>query len=186
MTEDQAVVPGGHRRIDRLLGEAHDVRRMTMDELRRLRDDSEQEETDVSFQRRLLQGRMDIVQAELRHRRGEGGDLISELPRILADQGAPVSPRGLGRHTVVEPSRADQHRRHVEALTGDVDLSDVTALSEDELEGVLATFREEESRQSSLRRRLQQLMDAAAAEITRRYRDGEADPSALLPDSPPA
>jgi hypothetical protein len=185
VTDDLGVLPGGHRRIDRLLGEEHDVRSLDMGELRRLRDDVEQEETDASYLRRLLQGRIDIVEAELRHRRGEGGDLISELPRILADDGAPAAPRGLGRHTAVEPSRADAHRRYVEALVADVDLDDVTARTDDELTRALEAYRGEEQRISQSRRRLQQLMDAASAELTRRYRDGEADPAALLPGNEP-
>jgi hypothetical protein len=185
VTDDLGVLPGGHRRIDRLLGEQHDVAALDLTELRRLRDDAEQEETDASYLRRLLEGRIDIVEAELRHRRGEAGDLISQLPRILADEGAPGAPRGLGRHTAAEPSRADAHRRHVEQLVADVDLSDVRARTDDELERALAAFKEEERRISTARRRLQQLMDAAHGELTRRYRDGEADPATLLPTDAP-
>ena len=185
MTDDLGVLPGGHRRIDRLLGEDHDVRGLDLTELRRLRDDAEQEETDASYLRRILQGRIDIVEAELRHRRGEGGDLMAELPRILADDGAPAAPRGLGRHTVVEPSRADAHRRYVEALVADVDLDDVTARTDEELAQARDAHRREEQRVSQARRRLQQLMDAASTELTRRYRDGEADPTELLPTERP-
>jgi hypothetical protein len=67
----------------------------------------------------------------------------------------------------------------------DVDLSDVTARSDDELERALQVFRDEEHRVSQARRRLQQLMDSAHAELTRRYRDGEADPTTLLPTDVP-
>jgi len=185
VTDELGVLPGGHRRIDRLLGEQHDVAALDLAELRRLRDEAEQEETDASYIRRLLQGRIDIVEAELRHRRGEAGDLISQLPRILADEGAPGAPRGLGRHTAAEPSRADAHRRHVEQLVADVDLSDVSARSDDELERALDAFRDEERKVSQARRRLQQLMDTAHGELTRRYRDGEADPATLLPTDAP-
>ena len=183
--DELGIVPGGHRRVDRLLGEPHDLTALDIADLRRLRDDAEQEETDASYLRRLLQGRIDIVEAELRHRRGEAGDLISELPRILADSGAPPAPRGLGRHVSAEPSRADAHRRHVEQLVADVDLSDVTARSDDELTRAVEAYRGEEQRISTVRRQLQELMDAAHAELTRRYRDGEADPAALLPTERP-
>jgi hypothetical protein len=181
VTDDLGVLPGGHRRIDRLLGEPHDLRALDLPSLRQLRSDVDQEETDVSYLRRLLQGRIDIVEAELRHRRGTGGDVISELPRILAEHGGPSTPHGLGRLTAVEPSRADAHRRHVEQLVADVDLDDVTARTDDELEQALGTYQGEEHRLSQLRRRLQDLMDATAAELTRRYREGEADPGELLP-----
>jgi hypothetical protein len=181
VTDDLGVLPGGHRRIDRLLGEPHDLQALDLPALRQLRHDVEQEETDVSYLRRLLQGRIDIVGAELRHRQGTGGDVISELPRILAEHGGPATPRGLGRHTAVEPSRADAHRRHVEQLVADVDLDDVTSRTDDELDRALRTYHDEEHRLSQLRHRLQELMDAATAELTRRYRDGEADPGELLP-----
>src|SRR3954453_10720254 len=121
MSEDLGVLTGGHRRIDRLLGEDHDLLTLGMDELRQLRADAEQEETDVSYLRRLLQGRIDIVEAEQAGRRGESsGDLVSNLARILPDDGGPAAPRGMGRHSTLEPSRADEHRRHVEALVADI------------------------------------------------------------------
>ncbi|MDX6253939.1 MAG: hypothetical protein QOJ11_273 [Frankiales bacterium] len=183
MTDDLGVMTGGHRRIDRLLGEEHDLATLGMDDLRQLRADAEQEETDASYVRRLLQGRIDIVEAERAGRRGESsGDLVSNLARILtADEGTPSGPRGLGRHSTLEPSRADEHRRHVEALVADVDLSDVSARTDGELESAVAAYREEEHRISTVRKQLQALMDACSAEVTRRYRQGEVDVSSILP-----
>jgi hypothetical protein len=182
MTEDLGVITGGHRRIDRLLGEAHDLSALDMDQLRQLRADAEQEETDASYVRRLLQGRIDIVEAERAGRRGEGsGDLVSNLARILADDNVPAGPRGLGRHSTLEPSRADEHRRHVEALVADVDLSDVAARTDDELAAAIAAYRDEEQRVSAVRKQLQTLMDACSAEVTRRYRQGEVDVTSILP-----
>jgi hypothetical protein len=183
MNEDLGVITGGHRRIDRLLGEPHDLSTLSMDELRQLRADAEQEETDASYVRRLLQGRIDIVQFELASRRGETtGDLVSNLARILtADEGTPAGPRGLGRHATLEPSRVDEHRRQVEALVADVGLSDVSARTDDELESALASYQGEEQRMSTLRKQLQVLMDGCSAEVTRRYRQGEVDVSSALP-----
>jgi hypothetical protein len=186
MTEDLGVMTGGHRRIDRLLGEDHDLVTLGMDELRVLRADAEQEEVDASYVRRLLQGRIDIVEAELAGRRGEtSGDLVSNLARILSDDTTPSAPRGLGRHSTLEPSRADEHRRHVEALVADVDLSDVSSRTEPELETALVAYREEEHRVSTLRKQLQVLMDACSAEVTRRYRQGEVDVASILPTEEP-
>ena len=182
MTEDLGVITGGHRRIDRLLGEPHDLATLSMDDLRHLRADAEQEETDASYVRRLLQGRIDIVKAELAGRRGETtGDLVSNLARILTADDTPSGPRGLGRHATLEPSRVDEHRRQVEALVADIGLSDVSARTDDELEGALTSYRGEEQRVSTLRKQLQVLMDACSAEVTRRYRQGEVDVSSVLP-----
>lgn len=179
---------GGNRRIDRVLAEgyADDVATMSLTDLRSRRDDAEQEEADMSYLRRLVQGRIDILRAELARRSGEGsGSLLADLPQILGESGPRPAARGLGRHSAAEPSRADEHRRYVEALVADVDLSDVTARSDEELRTALGVFEREESDLSDKRRRLFAVLDAFSAEITRRYRDGEADVSDLL-TGPPA
>ena len=178
----------GHRRIDRVLAEDYldGLREASLADVRSLRDEAEQEEVDLSYLRRMVQGRLDILRAELNRRDGTGGqDLVQGLASILADE--PRAPaRGLGRHTTMEPSRADSHRRYVEALVADVDLSDVSARSTDELAHALRTLSEEESGLSTKRRQVQLVMDACGAEITRRYRDGEADVDTLLGQQPGA
>lgn len=179
---------GGNRRIDRVLaGDYLDgIDSLTLADLRKRRDDAEQEETDLSYLRRLIQGRIDILRAELARRSGEGsGSLLADLPQILGESGPRTAPRGLGRHTNVEPSRADEHRRYVEALVADVDLSDVSARTDEELRSALGVFEREESDLSDKRRRIFAVLDACSAEVTRRYRDGEADVSDLL-TGPPA
>jgi hypothetical protein len=179
---------GGNRRIDRVLADDFlgDVTALPLADLRARRDDAEQEEADVSYLRRLVQGRIDILRAELARRGGEGsGSLLADLPQILGESGPRTAPRGLGRHSAVEPSRADEHRRYVEALVADVDLSDVAARTDEELRAALDVFTREEGELSDKRRRIFAILDACSAEITRRYRDGEADVSDLLA-SPPA
>ena len=176
--------PTGNRRIDRVLAEDYlsGVSGLPMDEVRTLRKEAEQEETDLSYLRRLLQGRLDILRAELRRRSGETeGELVDDLAHILADEGTSSSPRGLGRHVTAEPSRADSHRRHVEALVADVDLSNLSAHDEVSLRRAIDALEREEQEASDKRRSVQTVMDACTAEITRRYRDGDADVSDLLP-----
>ena len=172
----------GNRRIDRVLAEDFlaGLRDLPLPEVRGLRADAEQEEVDLSYLRRMIQGRLDILRAELNRRDGTGDqDLVRGLAAILADE--PRAPaRGLGRHTTMEPSRADSHRRYVEALVADVDLSDVSARSTDELAHAMRTLSEEEQELSAKRRQVQRVMDECGAEITRRYRDGEADVDTLL------
>jgi hypothetical protein len=179
---------GGNRRIDRVLRDDFltDLDAMSLGDLREHRNDAEQEETDVSYLRRLVQGRTDILRAELARRSGEGtGSLLADLPQILGESGPRTAPRGLGRHSAVEPSRADEHRRYVESLVADVDLSDVGARTDEELRSALEVFEREESALSEKRRRIFAVLDVCSAEITRRYRDGEADVSDLL-TGPPA
>lgn len=173
----------GNRRIDRVLSEGYldHLSSGPLEEVRALKAEAEQEEVDLSYLRRLVQGRMDVLNAELGRRSGTTSDLVAALPQILADE--PRSPaRGLGRHTVIEPSRVDEKRRYVESLVADVDLSDVAERTDDELNQALEVLRGEEADLSGKRREVQKVMDAASAEITRRYRDGEASVSALLDD----
>jgi len=173
----------GNRRIDKVLAEGYTdaLQSLSLEEVRERRHEAEQEEVDLSYLRRVLQGRLDILRAELARRNGEETNLVDALPRILADEGSVGAPRGLGRHTSVEPSRADAHRRHVEALIADVDVSNPSAHDDASLHRVLGVLEKEEHEVSEKRREVQKVMDALTAEITRRYREGEADVSALLP-----
>jgi len=177
--------PGGNRRIDRVLAEDYlsGLADRPIEELRVMRTDAEQEETDLSYLRRLLQGRLDILQAEVDRRagRGPGGSLLEALPGILADEGGASAPHGLGRHVTVEPSRVDSHRRYVEALVADTDLSDPGRHDDAALARLVDVLEREEAEVSDRRRAVQAVMDACTAELTRRYRDGDASVADLLP-----
>ena len=93
----------------------------------------------------------------------------------------PVPPHGLGRHATVEPSRADMHRRHVEALVANVDISDPFSHTDESLAHVIEVLEREEAEVSTNRRAVQKVMDSCQDEITRRYRDGDASVDELLP-----
>ncbi len=178
------VRPGGRRRIDRVLAAAfaEGMAALPLPEVRARRDEAAQEETDLSYLRRILHARIDIVRAEQR-RRSEGGSasLVAELGRILSANA--VGPAiGSGRHQSMGPSRAEAHRRHVEAMVSDVDLSDVGSLSADQLDDTLVAYRAEEESVSHRRREVQQVMDAFNAEIGSRYARGAASVDDLLAD----
>jgi hypothetical protein len=174
----------GTRRIDRVLAEDYlaGLREAPLADVRALRAEAEQEEADLSYVRRLVQGRIDIVKAELARRTGGGeGSLVDSLASVLADQRRGPA-HGLGRHVTVEPTRVDAHQRYVESLVADVDLSDTTARTDAELQSAIDVLAAEEKTVSGKRRRVQEVMDALSAEVTRRYRDGEADVANLLPE----
>ncbi|MBW4715726.1 RsiG family protein [Saccharothrix obliqua] len=175
------VRPGGRRRIDRVLAPDYTegIERLPLAEVRALRDEAAQEETDLSYLRRLLHARIDIVRAEQARRTDGGSAVVDQLATILASNA--VGPAtGLGRYQTQEPSRAEAHRRHVEALVSDVDLSDVSALSDDKLELALRTFVNEEASVSGRRREVQVVVDRLNAEIAGRYQSGSASVDELL------
>src|SRR4029453_15933812 len=103
-----------------------------MAEVRLLRREAEQQEVNLSYTRRLLQGRLDIVRRELQRRaEHDGRSLVDLLPEILAEKGRGPA-HGLGRHQTVQPSAPEDFESWVNGLT-DVDLSAIAALSDAEL-----------------------------------------------------
>jgi hypothetical protein len=176
-------MPGGRRRVDKVLapGFADDLADLTLADLRERRHEAEQEEADLSFLRRMLHGRIAIVEAELRRRDPAGekhGSVLEELSTILGDEQR--STRGSGRHFTVEPSRVDEHRRDVEAIVADAVVSDVAARTDDELRDALRRLAEHEAEVSVVRRDVQGVMDKLSQELGGRYRDGTASVEQLL------
>lgn len=168
-------MPGGRRRIDRVLGPdfLDGLADADLDDLRERRDDAEQEEVDLSYVRRLIQGRIDIAEAERRRRSSGGeGSIIDQLVDILTDDNATTT--GSGRYLDAEPSRVDEHRRVVERVVADARISDVGALSDDQLSGVLKVLREHEEHVSGLRRKVQTVVDTLSEAIGRRMADEAA------------
>lgn len=175
-------VPGGRRRIDRVLAEDFLVGldgRSTED-VRAMRREAQQEEADLSYVRRMLQGRMDILRAERARREGHGGDgtIVAHLSEVLAD--SVRTDRGLGRFLQVEPTRVGETRRAVEQVVADIGISDVGALDEAGLAAALSRLEETERSVSAARQQVQQVMDALTAEVARRYKDGAASVDDLL------
>lgn len=174
MDQDNTQAGPARRRIDRIT--APDFLEAIGDldpaELRAMRDDCGQEEARFSYNRRLLQGRIDILSAELERRAGNSTEsLIDALPRILADDSRPTQAVGNARNTpVYEPGEVG--RRSDDRLAADALLSRLPDLTDAELQAELEDLREEERRVSELRRAVLANYDALQAELVRRYRDG--------------
>lgn len=170
------------RRDDRIFDPRFlaDLDGLSIEDLRVRRDECEEFEAELSFSRRLLQGKADIVQHALK-RRSAGGQpglesLIHKLPNILADEGESSS---LKRHTrIIVPKNAENQRREVDQLSSA--LSRVEELSLEELAALVEVLAEAESKTSASRRRAQAVLDTLNAEIVRRYKEGTEDVSALL------
>ena len=176
--------PAGGAAVDELLepGFLDAATQSSMSEVRRLRRQAEQEEVNLSYTRRLLQGRLDIVRRELQRRaEPDGRSLVDLLPEILSEKGRGPA-HGLGRHQTVQPSAPEEYESWVNSLAPDVDLSAISDLTDAKLEKAARALAAAETGLSERRRGVQQVMDGLAAELGRRYRDGEADVAALLAD----
>src|SRR5262249_28460895 len=85
-----------------------DLSALLLTELRALRRDAQRDEADLSYVRRLLQGRIDILRAELARRGGripEG--VVNRLPEILRD--APARNRSSARHVTVGTPHGEEY-----------------------------------------------------------------------------
>jgi hypothetical protein len=176
--------PAGGAAVDELLqpGFLETATQASMGEVRRLRRQAEQEEVNLSYTRRLLQGRLDIVKRELQRRaEHDGRSLVDLLPEILSEKGRGPA-HGLGRHQTVQPSAPEEYESWVNSLAPGVDLSAIADLTDAKLEKAARALAAAETGLSERRRGVQQVMDALAGELGRRYRDGEADVAALLAD----
>jgi hypothetical protein len=183
---------GGRRPIDRVLapGYTDDVRALSPAELRTRRHEAEQEEVDLSYARRLLQGRLDLLRSEQARRRGDeaattpGERSDEEIVRdIVAAMGedAPRRDHGLGRYLDIEPSRVGEHRRAAEMVVADPHISDGAQLSDDELADAIDRISALEQDVSLSRQRVQQVTDALTEEVARRFREGELSVGDSLP-----
>lgn len=164
--------------VDHLLADARLARLDELDTatLRTLRQDLEHQEHRVSYARRILQGRIDLLQAEAEGRAGgESHDLLERLTAVLADHGPRRS---------FDPARS-RPPAAVEAddIGDDVEIdgpADLARLDDDGLRELADQYADQEATLSGVRRRLFDAIDALQAEIAARYRDGSASVSELL------
>ncbi|WP_419836861.1 ABC transporter substrate-binding protein [Streptomyces bugieae] len=155
-----------------------DLSGLGLPELRVVRRDSQQEEADLSYLRRLLQGRIDILRAEIARRTAQHSPLLDRLPEILTD--LPSRHRSSARHVTLGTPHSEEYRRMADEMLGEVELSDLTARTDQELHDAMGRLIRYERQVSQRRGALQRTTDECSAEIARRYREGEAQVDDLL------
>lgn len=153
------------------------------EEIRAMRRECQAAETTLSYLRRLVQGRHDIVVGELERRRtgGAPGDLsalIERLPQILADRTRTAGPGRL-LHTMEPGELSGRLVTELDRIAVEAQLHEPDHLSEAELDRIGAGLGELEHEVSTLRRSLFDRIDVLAAELTRRYKTGEATVDSL-------
>ncbi len=161
------------RRIDTVLeaGYIENLGDVDLDELRRRRDTAEDVEAQISYYRRLLQGRMDLLDFELRRRRGEEKrSLLEALPEILAGGLNPGSEPNLKHLETMPPLPSKTGRRLIDKIMDDGILTQLPELSDAEIVEALDRLRQVEQELSAQRRQLHNVIDALQDEIVARYR----------------
>ncbi|MFF3347253.1 aerial mycelium formation protein [Streptomyces sp. NPDC002779] len=156
-----------------------DLLPLRLPELRTLRRAAQRDEADLSYVRRLLQGRIDILRAELARRSPLGAaSVVERLPEILRD--APARHRSSARHVTLGTPHSEEYRRLAAEMLAEVELSDLGARTDLELTEAMARLVRYEQQVSLRRHVLQRTADDCSAEIARRYREGEAQVDDLL------
>jgi hypothetical protein len=165
----------------------HDLTALSLPELRALRRHAQRDEADLSYVRRLLQGRIDILRAELARRDPVGAasvsalaeaSVVERLPEILRD--APARYRSSARHLTLGTPQSEEFRQLAAEMLAEVELSDLGARTDVELNCAMGRLVRYEQQVSRRRQRLQRMADDCSAEIARRYREGEAQVDDLL------
>ncbi len=160
---------------------------LSLPELRTLRREAQRDEADLSYVRRLLQGRIDILRAELTRRTPAGAasvaaqgeaSVVERLPEILTD--APARHRSSARHVTLGTPHSEEYRLLAAEMLAEVELSDLDARTDLELNTAMGRLVRYEQQVSRRRQRLQRTADDCSAEIARRYREGEAQVDDLL------
>jgi hypothetical protein len=131
----------------------------------------------LSLLRRLVQGRAEILKAELTSR-GSGDDrpLVDRLSEILASD-QPITSRGEAMRVSLPEEEMLLARRRIERLVSDAGISDPSELDDDRLQEAVEVLAGEEREVSEQRGDVHRVLDALQDELKRRYKE---DPSLAL------
>ena len=139
-------------------------------------------DTELSYYRRLLHERLDLLQFEQRRRSGdETRSLIEALPEILAGDGGESAPHGVVlRDLPIEPPDVGARNRPIDRVLGDDFLTHLPTISDAELTTIADDLTTMERAVSKDRRAVYTALEEILEELTRRYRDGLANVDQLL------
>jgi hypothetical protein len=178
------VIPR-RRRIDAISDPAFlsDIDQLPPAELRQRRRTARDVENELSYQRRLIHARLDIIAFERRRRTGtETRSVLEALDEILSDAALPA--RNVTAVTQVSPaSQLDSAgRRTIDRILDDLFITHLPDLEDSSIDDAEATLRTAEAEIAAQRRTAQHAYDALGAEMSRRYRLGLTSVDELLRD----
>ena len=155
---------------------------MPTDELRKRRALLDELDTELSYYRRMLHGRMDLLSFELRRRSGhEEMTLLEALPQILSTGVGGTHRNPIPKELSLEPPDSGGEDRHpVDTILQDDFLARLPSIEDDELIAIQATLTDAERIVSQERRLVYDVYDVISAELTKRYKEGRADAGDLL------
>lgn len=175
MNEDRPA----NRRIDRIRDPSYldGIEGQSLEDVRARRDECMAEREYLSLLRRLVQGRAEILKAELASRGSDDArPLVDRLSEILASD-QPVTSRGEAMKVSLPEEEMLLARRRIERLVADAGISDPSELDDDRLKEAVDVLAGEEREVSAQRGDVHRVLDALQGELKRRYKE---DPSLAL------
>jgi hypothetical protein len=175
-------------RLARVLADDYAARvdELDLDEVRSRRGDCQEVELALSYARRIVQGRLDIIHSELERRTaGEGPSEVSSIVERLKDGemlGQHARPPGFGRlPTLMDPGGdTDGFVAEADALAHAETLSALSQASDSDVRTLADELETLERSLSDRRRKVFDRIDVFQAEIVRRYKSGAATTDSLL------
>lgn len=161
-----------------------DINDADIETIRRKRQECQDLENGLSYVRRLLHGRLDIVRGELEQRRAGAepaalDDIIARLPELLAEgsrsDALPRPPQDLAPDSHAEALVAELETKFPASVLGELPTRSIDELSA--LGDGLAAY---ERDISEGRNALHGVIDELHEEIVRRYQQGDASVDSLL------
>jgi hypothetical protein len=167
------------RRLDIILDEAFsaDLDSVDIDVLRERRQLANDVENELSYYRRVLHGRLDLLRFEQRRRSGEEGrSLLEALPEILSDPQPIGDQEQTMRHVVTDlPPLPDVGRRAIDFVLGDDVLTRLDEIDDEGLSDAIDAVAALAGDYSEERHKVQEVADHISSVIAERYRTGQAD-----------
>jgi hypothetical protein len=177
----ESLVTDGNRRVDRIRDPSYveGLGDRSLDDVRALREECLAEREYLSLLRRLVQGRAEILKAELDARGGtdDRGPLVERLGAILAGDEHGGASRGEALKIGVPDEELLLARRRIERLVADAGISDPQTLDDDQLAEAVEILAREEHAVSEARSAVIAVLDVVQDELKRRYKE---DPTRVL------
>lgn len=167
----------GQRRIDQILSPefVEGLDELDIEELRARRRLAREVENELSYYRRMLHGRLDLLRFELKRRRGEETrTLIEALPEILSGEVWTASSHGRAFATDLPPI-PEVAKREIDRVLGDDLLTRLDTIDESSVDAAIEAIETVEAEISAERHRVQQVEDVVVEAFSRRLATDSVD-----------
>jgi hypothetical protein len=179
-------MPSPRDDLDRILNSPYleGIANRSLEDIRAMRTECQQAEVGLSYLRRLIQGRLDIVHTYINH---PGSDeppelavLVDNLPAILSQgPGRPPGPGHLPMLFSPDTEESDL-TAELDAVLGADEIADLGDLEPGQLRELAGRLEALENRVSLDRRALHLRIDTLQAELVERHKTGRASVDGLL------